>query len=227
MSDRKRRAGDNIRALGAKRKRKALLRYAGAAGTLVGVVLLFLELSLSGIGILFYVSGIVLAIYLYRDGQRLMVRAAHAYQGARAEGEIAELLTTLAREGWQIEYNVMLSENWDADVVLRSPGNKWYVVDVKSHGGDKIVVNGKLKRRYGDKIYEFEKNLTRAIKGQAATIRNLNTNASWVTPLLCFTQGKVDVPGGQVDRVYVVSKYDLVDTLLAVDQQWRSAISRA
>jgi hypothetical protein len=54
--------------MGDRRQALAMQRYAGAVGAVVGVILLFLLLRLSEIGIFLYAAGLVGAYYLYRDG---------------------------------------------------------------------------------------------------------------------------------------------------------------
>lgn len=101
---------------------------------------------------------------------------------------------------------------------MRSPRGNWFVVDVKSHGGSKFVGRrGKLKRQYGSKTYGFPGgNVAAKVKKQAAIVGK-KKNASWVTPILCFMEGEVEVPESKYDGVIIVFKDELVEQLLSED----------
>lgn len=188
------------------------------AGVLIATVWLFIIFSTSAVGILLSLTGVVSSYYLYCRGRYFQKRALDAQRGAKAETDVANLLDVLESRRWQIEYNLKIKRWGDADVVLYSPKGNWYVVDVKSHGGTKISENGHLRRRYGKKIVDFkEGNLIRKVKGQAREVKLLK-GASWVTAMLCFTRGGVDISDSEVSGVYVVSAGDLVDTLLWLDK---------
>jgi hypothetical protein len=116
--------------MGDRRQALAMQRYAGAVGAVVGVILLFLLLRLSEIGIFLYAAGLVGAYYLYRDGQHLMKRADDVFRGEAAERQVALELEPLKRRNWEVKHNVKLKKWGDADIVLRSPKDNWYVVDV-------------------------------------------------------------------------------------------------
>jgi len=210
--------GEQIRKLGQERQQSAMLRYALAVGAFVGTVLLFSMLGTSSLGVLLSVAGLAGSYYLYRNGQHLMKRAGDAQRGAKAESEVAALLRSLERKGWQVEYNLRIKRWGDADVVLRSPSCNWYVIDVKSHGGTKVYEGDRLRKRYGRNIYDFkEGNLIDKVKGQAKEVKSLK-GARWVTALLCFTKGDVDISGNEVGGVYVVTAANLVSTLLQLDR---------
>lgn len=195
-----------------------MIRYFLAAGVLIATVWLFIILGTSSVGILISLTGFAGSYYLFRSGKYFQKRCLDAQRGAKAETDVANLLDVLEPRKWQIEYNLRIKRWGDADVVLYSPQGNWYVVDVKSHGGTKISENGRLRRRYGKKIVDFtEGNLIKKVKGQAREVKLLK-GASWVTAILCFTRGGVDICDGEVSGVYVVSAGDLVDTLLRLDK---------
>lgn len=169
-------------------------------------------------GILLAFGGLVASYYLYRNGQYLMKRASDAQRGARAETEVAALLDALKYQRWEIEYNLPIRKWGDADIVLHSPEDNWYVIDVKSHSGTKVYEGGHLRKRYGRNTYDFrEGDLLRKVKGQAKEVRNLR-RVRWVTPILCFTKGDIDIPCNVVSGVYVVEAKDLVSNLLLLDK---------
>ncbi len=195
-----------------------MMRYFLSAGVLVITVVLFSIFATSSVGILLLLGGFPGSYYLYRSGKHFQKRAGDAQRGAEAETKVADILNILSDQKWKIEYNLKIKKWGDADVVLQSPKGNWYVVDVKSHGGTKISENGRLRRRYGRNIYDFrEGDLIPKIKGQAKQVKLLK-RASWVTAILCFTRGGVDISSNEINDVYVVSGGDLVDTLLRLEK---------
>lgn len=218
MPQTKRLAGNNIRQLGRKRYQLGMLRYVLAVGVFIGTIVLFIIIGTSYLGVLLAVGGLAGAYYLYSSGQYLMKRASDAQRGAEAESEVAALLHPLECKGWQVEYNLRIKKWGDADVVLRSPKGNWYVVDVKSHGGTKVYESGRLQKRYGRNTYDFaEGDLIYKVKGQAKEVKSLKS-ARWVTALLCFTKGDVEIPDNKVSSVYVVAATYLVSTLLQLEK---------
>lgn len=218
MSSKTKKPGEYIRTLARKRKVSAIISFFLAAGVLIATVWLFIIFGNSSVGILLLLVGFTSSYYLYRSGTYFLKRAGDAQRGAQAETDVANLLDVRELERWQIEYNLRIKRCGDADVVLHSPKDNWYVIDVKSHGGTKISQNGYLRRRYGKKIVDFtEGNLIKKAKAQAREVKLLK-GASWVTAMLCFTRGGVDISDSEVSGVYVVSAGDLVDTLLRLDE---------
>ncbi|RCJ25385.1 hypothetical protein A6S26_16515 [Nostoc sp. ATCC 43529] len=210
--------GEQIRKLVKERRQSGRLSYAFAAIVFIGTVLLFSIFSTSLVGMLVLLVGLVASCYLCLNGKHLMKRADDAQRGAKAETEVAILLRPLQNQGWEIEYNLQVKRWGDADVVLHSPQGKWYIVDVKSHGGTKVYENGRLRKRYGRDTFDFnEGDLISKVKGQATEVKHLK-NVRWVTALLCFTKGDVDIPSNQVGGVYVVTASNLINTLLHLDR---------
>ncbi len=217
MSPQTKQPGEYIRKLARKRKYLAMIHYLLFAGVLIATLVLFAIFSTSKLVIFLLLAGFTGSYYLYRSGKHFQKRAGDAQRGAKAETEVADLLHILSRKDWGIEYNLKIKRWGDADVVLHSPKGNWYLIDVKSHGGTKISENGRLRRRYGRNIYDFrEGNLINKVKGQAKEVRRLK-GASWVTAMLCFTRGGVDIYGSEISGVYVVHVRDLVNTLLRLD----------
>lgn len=195
-----------------------MIRFFLAAGVSMATVWLFSIYATSSAGILILLAGIGGSYYLYRSGKYFQKRALDAQRGAKAETDVADILDVLELKKWQIEYNLRIKRWGDADVVLHSPKGNWYVVDVKSHGGTKIQENGRLRRRYGKKIHDFrEGDLIYKVKGQAKEVRVLK-GINWVTAILCFTRGGVNIPGSEINGAYVVDVRDLVDILLKLDK---------
>jgi hypothetical protein len=218
LSSRIKQPGEQIRKLVKQRRQSAMLSYVFAVVVLIGTVLLFSIFATSVAGMLLSLAALLGSYYLYRNGQYLMKRAGDAQRGAMAETEVARLLHSLEYRGWQVEYNLRIRKWGDADVVLHSPQGNWYVVDVKSHSGTKVYESGRLRKRYSRNIFDFnEGDLIGKVKGQAAEVKHLKS-ARWVTALLCFTKGNLDIPSNKVGGVYIISATDLVDTLLHLDK---------
>lgn len=147
-------------------------------------------------------------------------QVSNAEQGAEAEERVFQLLLdTLAVKGWQFSFNEMLSDRWDIDVVAYSPNNRTYIIDVKSHGGTKVVTADTVYRRYGEDVYQFEKCFLKALTRQAIAIFKRD-RLPWVTPLLCFTEGAVEYTEEQIAAggVIVVAVAHLVETLMELDR---------
>lgn len=196
-----------------------MLRYFLAVGIVVITALIVSNVGLSGLGILLVISGCVASYKLYRDGKHLMKRAGDAQRGAKAETDVAQMLQSLESQDWQIEYNLRIRKWGDADIVLYSPRGNWYVVDVKSHGGTKIYKDGRLQKRYGKNIYDIaEGDLIQKLKGQAKEVKRLK-DAPWVTGILCFTRGGVNVSGDEAGGVYIVKADALISILLRLDNK--------
>ncbi|MDY6901168.1 MAG: nuclease-related domain-containing protein [Cyanobacteriota bacterium] len=218
MSIKTKQPGEYIRKLARKRKLSAMIRYFLAAGVSIATLWLFITFASSSAAIFILLTGISGSYYLYRSGKYFEKRALDARRGAKAETDVADLLDVSELQKWQIEYNLRIRRWGDADIVLFSPKGKWYVVDVKSHGGTKISENGRLRRRYGKNIYDFrEGDLIHKVKGQAKEVRKLK-GASWATAILCFTRGGVNIPDSELNGIYVVDAKKLVDILLKLDK---------
>lgn len=229
MVEAKRRAGQNIRQLAAKRRVRAIVSFV-SAGLVMSFPLFLVKTSenfLKSIASLnpahsqsslnlspvFYALFIVAALGLVAKGAFLWKRANHAAQGAKGEEEVAQEISQLEQEGWNVQYGMGLSNKLgDADIICISPQNKAYVIDVKSHKGE-ITTDGKqLYRQVGKTFYPFEENfLTQAMK-QALQVKE-QKNLSFVTPIVAFSDAKVLVPTTKLKSVYVVEKCKLVSLL--------------
>jgi len=219
-------AGQNIRELARKRRVKAIAAFAAAGGVVVFPILLLRAIdnflkqlpalssvpqpipdnALLGLYLLIAIaaSGLVL------QGVFLWKRANRADQGAQGEEAVAQEMTQLEREGWQVEYNLRLGGRLgDADIVCISPQNKAYVIDVKSHRGDIITDGQQLYRQMGKATYEFEKNFLEQALKQALQVKK-QKNLNFVTPIVAFSNGRVAIASGKLQKVYVVEKSRLV-----------------
>lgn len=218
MSLKTKKPGEYIRNLARKREKSAKMLYFQAKAVIIATLLLFLAFGISKIGILLLLAGLIGSYCLFRSGKHFEKRADDAKRGAQAETEVADILNISLSQRWQIEYNLKIKKWGDVDVVLHSPKDKWYAIDVKSHGGTKVYQNGKLRKRYGKNIYDFkEGDLIAKVKGQAKQVRRLK-GAEWVIPMLCFTKSSIDISDDEISGVYVVTAADLVDTLLRLDK---------
>lgn len=168
-----------------------------------------------GIKILLLVALVSVLLLLLAEKNKTL----NACQGADAEEKVFSLLqAALEDKGWKLTFNTMLSERWDIDVVAQSPQNRTYIIDVKSHGGTKVVTEDAIYRRYGQKSYEFEKCFVKALTSQAVALKE-KYSLDWVTPLLCFTEGDIEYvnQNPNVRGIIVVSIDNVVDALLTLD----------
>ncbi|MDX2216415.1 MAG: nuclease-related domain-containing protein [Oculatellaceae cyanobacterium bins.114] len=224
-----RKAGQNIRELALKRRIKAIASFAAAGLALVFPFLIVktFENFLSQVSSLnatqpqpslnlppiFYAVFIVAALGLVANGVLLWKRANRATQGAKGEEATAQEMVQLEHQGWRIEYGMHLGRGLgDADIVCISPQNKAYVIDVKSHKGEVTTDGEQLYRRMGNTTYPFEKNFLAQAMKQALQVRT-QKNLNFVTPVVAFSNAKVSVPIGKLQKVYVVEKSRLVSLL--------------
>lgn len=69
-----------------------------------------------------------------------------------------------------------------------------------------------LARKLGTQTYPFEKNFIKAVKGQASEIQRQKRSA-FVTPILVFSEAKVNPGDESCQNVYVVELAQLVPLL--------------
>lgn len=224
-----RQAGQNVRELAAKRRIKAITSFAKAGLCifllffLPGIANNFLKQISSintfhsqsslNLSFIFYVPFAIAALGFAAKGMYWWKRANHADQGAKGEEEIAQELSQLKQEGWEIEYGMRLGNRLgDADIVCISPHNKAYVIDVKSHRGEVTTDGKQLIRRIGNTSYPFEKNFLEQAMKQALQVRK-QEGLQFVTPIVAFSNARVLVPNGKLQKVYVVEKSRLTTFL--------------
>ena len=214
-------AGDNIRQLAQQRKNRAIKQFVVAGTLVIAPVLLYLLLDITGIFVFIYVGCCVYAFVLFQKGQKLLLAAQRADQGAEAEESVALILSELEQEGWKIEYNIPAKYWGDVDAFLCSPRGNCFVVDTKSDGGTVFFDGSRLMKRYGQKIYQFsnDKDILKAARGQAVTLKQM-VEVRFVTPILCFTKATLDIKtiDNKVENVYVLTQDSLVRMLRRLDR---------
>lgn len=224
-----RKAGQNIRELALKRRLKAISSF-GTAG-LVLLIPFFVSWALatlvkpmsslnpsqlqssSSLPVSFYLLFLLIAVGLVINGIFWWKQSERADRGAKGEEETAQEMVKLEREGWQIEYGMRLGNRLgDADIVCISPQNKSYVIDVKSHKGEVITDGKQLYRQMGKNTYPFEKDFLHVTMKQALQVKK-QKGLDFVTPIIAFSDAKVLVSNGKLQKVYVVEKSRLVALL--------------
>lgn len=224
-----RQAGQNIRELALKRRVKAIAAFA-SAGLVIFLPFTLIRsfenllrpiASLSpsqprfslNLPLVFYLLFVMAALGFVAKGAFLWKRANHADQGAKGEEDTAQEILQLEQEGWQVEYGMRLSNGFgDVDIVCISPQNKAYVIDVKSHRGEVTTDGKQLYRRMGKTTYPFEKNFLEQAMKQALQVKK-QKGLSFVTPIVAFSDAKVSIPSGKLQKVYVVEKGRLASLL--------------
>lgn len=209
------RAGANVRQMAKKRRFKAVMTAIWAAGLTLLLLVLLITLSTAG-GVSIPVWAYILCLLplgkAALDVDYLLKRARQADQGAAGEEAIATLLSPLVEKGWTIEYGVEDASVGDIDVFLLSPRGKAYTIDVKSHRG-LVRFNGQqLYRCHGQTRTPFEKDFLLQAQKQAIAMKNLRSLAS-VTPIVAFSQARVEVGQAAIAGVYVLGKHDLLRRL--------------
>jgi Holliday junction resolvase-like predicted endonuclease len=208
--------GGRVRQLARDRKNEALLRFFGVFILVFAPLLILWQMPKAlGLGLLILIACWVGAGVLWQQGQKLLIRAKQANQGALGEEQIAELLGTLEKQGWEITYNLRLKRWGDADAFLRSPKSNYFVVDVKSHKAGVFFDGTMLKRRYGKQVREFDRNkdFLKDMMGQASTLEEMKGVV--VQPIICFTQARLEKINWQkpINSVYVVQANNLLGLL--------------
>jgi hypothetical protein len=229
MAKSSRQAGQNIRKLAVKRRAKAILSFASAGLVVFFPFFLFRAFErflkdisslnpsqpqlLLKIPLILYAFLVIVALGMVSNGVFLWKRANHADQGAKGEEDTAQEIFQLEQGGWQVEYGMRLGNRLgDADIVCISPQNKAYVIDVKSHRGEVTTDGKQLYRRMGKTSYSYEKNFLDQAMKQALQVKK-QKNLSFVTPIVAFSDAKVSVPAGKLQKVYVVEKSRLITLL--------------
>lgn len=229
MARTNRRAGQNVRELAFKRRVKAIVAFvsAGLVIFLPFFLIKGLERFLKQLSTLnpaqahtslnlpptFYLLFVLAALGLVAKGTFWWRRADHADQGAKGEEAIAQTMLQLEQENWKIEYGMRLGGGLgDADIVCISPKQKAYVIDVKSHRGEVITDGQRLLKQMGKQTYPFEKDFLSQVTRQALQVKQ-QKNLNYVTPIVAFSDARVSVPSGKLQKVYVVEKARLVALL--------------
>ena len=227
-------AGENVRKMALKRRIKAITSFV-SAGFMALFPFLFVKIfgaflerrsSLNSsqtpslrlqLPIIFYVIFIFISLGLVINGIYLWKRANHADQGAKGEEDIAQLMTKLKQEGWQIEYGVWLGNRLgDADIICISPRGKAYVIDVKSHRG-KVTTDGtQLYKKMGKSTYPFKKNFLQQAMKQALQVKK-QKKLNFVTPIVAFSNAQVSLQAEKLQNVYVVEKEKLISLLKSLE----------
>ncbi|MBD2097077.1 NERD domain-containing protein [Trichocoleus sp. FACHB-591] len=212
------RAGQNVRVMARQRRTKAVLAFSIASLWILlpWVLPWFLQFFFPTIVLLLpgwvYLSCLVPAGFSYFQAQRLWSKANRADQGAAGEEAIATVLAPLQSEGWQMEFGVRDRSVGDVDVFLLSPQGRAYTIDVKSHRGEVQSDGKQLYRQYGRSQYPFERDFLNQAKRQAVAMKKLK-RLTFVTPVVAFSQARVEVEQNPIAGVYVVGKQDLVRCL--------------
>ncbi|NJL90171.1 MAG: NERD domain-containing protein [Coleofasciculaceae cyanobacterium SM2_1_6] len=228
MSKSSRKAGRNIRGLAINRRIEAITSFALAGiflcapffvKALENYVKQIPSLNLSktqfalNLPPIVYIFFVVIALLSVAKGIFLWKRANHADQGAKGEEDTAQEISQLEQDGWQVEFNLSLGNRLgDVDIICISPQDKAYSIDVKSHRGEVTTDGKQLYRRWGNTKNSFEKNFLEQAMKQALQVKK-QKNLSFVTPIVAFSDAKVTVPAGKVQKVYVVEKSKLVALL--------------
>jgi len=203
-------AGRNIRELALNRRIKAISYFISAFFVFFGSFVVILNFKFPPI---FYLLFIIIALWLIANGAFLWKRANHADQGAKGEEDIAQALSILESQGWQLEYGMRLGNGvGDLDVFCVSPNGKAFAIEVKSHRGEVITDGQELFRRMGNKKYPFEKNFISQTMKQALKIKQ-QKDLHFVIPILAFSTARVSIQGDKFKNVYIVEKAKLVSLL--------------
>lgn len=200
-------AGKNIRQLAASRRGKALRYWSGAACIPLAfwISIQYFHLPLPW----YLVFGALPLILL---GQEQWRQAARADQGARAEEEVGQLLKQLPA-AWRVEFNLKDPAVGDIDAVVIAPNGQAWALDTKSHAGEVRTDGQRLYRQFGSHRREFEKDLLKSVRKQAAVVCK-RFQLRWVEPVLVFTRASITIRERKVEGVWVLTASELLEVLL-------------
>lgn len=204
-------AGQNVRTLARKRRLYAWGFFIGAIVLVMVPVIALLALSSSVPGWLYPVPWL-LGLLAAGKGRYYWQRANHADQGAKAEEDVAVLLTPLTQKGWRVEFGIRDRQVGDIDVFLVSPQGRPYTIDVKSHRGRVYWTGEALMRQRGQTHAPFEKNFLKQANRQAMVMKT-RYGFPYVTAMIVFTHAYLDLPPNPIAGVYILSPKDLLDCL--------------
>lgn len=205
------RPGQNVRRMAQQRRFKA------TKSLLLAGMCIVIPFFIPAASIWVHLGGFALAGPKLWQARSLLIRAKQADQGAAGEEEIARLLAALKTKKWQIEYGIVDRSVGDVDVFLLSPKGKAFTIDVKSHRGTVCSDGKQLYRQYGQDRKSFEKDFLKQAKRQALTIKELK-QLRFVTPIVAFSNARVNVGKEPIEGVYVVGKQELLNCLRSLGQ---------
>jgi hypothetical protein len=137
----------------------------------------------------------------------------------REESTLALTLSELEQQGWQITYNLLLPNQENVDVLLKSPHNHHFMVEIQTCRGEVFFDDGILKRREWSSLSNFNEDLLNHVTQKALAVKTLEGLKS-VIPILCFTQAtlSIETVNNKARDVYVVKQDYLVRKLFRLDQ---------
>lgn len=214
-------AGYTIEQLAKRRKKQSTKKFVAGTVLFIAPILLYSAIGTTGITVFIHIGCWIASVAQIDKGRKLLRKARYANIGAEAEKSVALILSKLEREGWEVEYNISLRHWGDADAFLRSPKGNCFVIDTKGNGGTVFFDGQKLMLRYGRDVHPFSNNkdILKAVKGQAATLREIY-RVRFVTPILCFTKANLNIRtiDNKIENVYVLSDNSLVRMLRKLDR---------
>ena len=139
-------------------------------------------------------------------------------QAAQQQETVTFFFKELQEKGWKITYNLRTPNLGNVDVLLQSPKNNSFIVNVQSYQGEVFFDEGILKRRDWKQISNFEQDLLQQVTDQALAVKKMKRLRN-VTPVLCFTHAvlSIETVNNKAREVYVVKKESLVKKLIRLD----------
>ncbi|WP_013325410.1 hypothetical protein [Gloeothece verrucosa] len=199
-----------LRYMGQNRQNKAWVYFWAAVFLAIIPIIHYLFLRITDLSIFICVSCWVSAILIIRRAEKLKRFAQIATEGAKADSEMALLLDHLAYSGWKIEYNIPVSYLGNAEVFLRSPQGRCFVINVQEDAESIFYDGSRLLAVYGQSVYGQD--MLDLVKQQAEYLKN-NRGVRSVTPIICATKARLEMGDTQIQNVYVIKKNVLVSLL--------------
>jgi len=126
------------------------------------------------------------------------------------------VLQPLLRQGWTKKERLVLKGGIKLDIVLTSPKQKNYCINVQPHRGKIQGNNHQIYRVYDNSQRPFEIDLLAAVRQQVTDLKK-NHRISAV-PILTFPEAIVEIEQNPISGVYVTGRLDLRACLLQLDR---------
>lgn len=126
------------------------------------------------------------------------------------------VLQPLLRQGWIKKERMLLKSGTKLDIVLRSPKQKTYCINVQSHRGKIQGNTSQIFRVYDNSQRPFETDLLAVVRQQVTDLKK--QHGVTAIPVITFPEAIVQIEQNPVAGVYVTGRLDLRACLLQLDR---------
>jgi hypothetical protein len=126
------------------------------------------------------------------------------------------VLQPLLRQGWGKKERMILNSGTTLDIVLKSPKQKTYCINVQPHRGKIQGNTSNIFRVYDNSQRPFEVDLLAAVRQQVTDLKKQHRVTA--IPVLTFPEAIVEIEQNPIAGVYVTGRLDLRACLLQLDR---------